>query len=232
MTDTIKLSEDTISLFTSISKVNQSVRIPEGDDKIMVVAVGGKTLVTVAIPEDFPRDVYLYDMNEFLGALSLVKEPNIDFSEDSTLLITENGGNPKIRFIEAEERLVDSEPPNRSTVEEDDIIYEVKVEQDVLDRVNKAANVLKLPYIGFKCEEGIVSLIAFDNNNGSEEETGLFSIKVGEHDDDFLLFMKQDMFHVHAGDYEVKLSSKLRMHMKNTTAEIDYVKAFEKASEV
>ena len=85
----MKLSEHTTSVLKNFASINQNLVIKEG--KTISTMSAMKNIVAKAeVDEDFPREVAIYDLNEFLASLSLFTTPVLDFSE-KFVMITEDG---------------------------------------------------------------------------------------------------------------------------------------------
>ena len=83
----MKLSSHTPSVLKNFATINQNLVIKEGNTIATMSAM--KNIVAKAeVEENFPQEVAIYDLNEFLGALSLFTSPILEFN-DSYVLISE-----------------------------------------------------------------------------------------------------------------------------------------------
>ena len=83
----MKLSDKTINLLKNFSSINQSILIKEGNS-IRTISVMKNILAEAKVPEEFPKDFGIYDLNQFLNAVSsLHVNPELDFSNNEYLLI-------------------------------------------------------------------------------------------------------------------------------------------------
>ena len=81
----MKLSNETIGVLKNFGSINQNLVIKEGN--IMTTMSAMKNIVAKAdVTETFPREVAIYDLNEFLSSLSLFAEPVLDFQEPYRVL--------------------------------------------------------------------------------------------------------------------------------------------------
>ena len=70
----MKLSSHTTSVLKNFATINQNLVIKEGNTIATMSAM--KNIVAKAeVEETFPMEVAIYDLNEFLGALSLFTSP-------------------------------------------------------------------------------------------------------------------------------------------------------------
>ena len=86
--ESMKLSDITLELLKNFAGINNSILVKQGN-KLRTISVAKNILAEADITEDFPKDVAIYDLNQFLNGLSLHQDPNLDFSEDSYLTIRE-----------------------------------------------------------------------------------------------------------------------------------------------
>ena len=76
----MKLSSNTTSVLKNFASINQNLVIKEGKEITTMSAM--KNIVARAeVEEEFPQEVAIYDLNEFLSALSLFKNPNLEFQD-------------------------------------------------------------------------------------------------------------------------------------------------------
>ena len=85
----MKLSNYTTSVLKNFSTINQNLVIKEGNTITTMSAM--KNIVAKAeVEETFPQQIAIYDLNEFLGALSLFTSPVLDFSDNYVMISEEN----------------------------------------------------------------------------------------------------------------------------------------------
>ena len=85
----MKLSNETISVLKNFSTINANLMVKAGSSLSTMSAM--KNIVAKAdVTEEFPSDFAIYDLNEFLSALSLFGKPDLEFGNDF-VIITEEG---------------------------------------------------------------------------------------------------------------------------------------------
>ena len=85
----MKLSDTTISVLKNYSSINQNLKIGAGNNLVTMSAM--KNIVAQSkVEETFEKDVAIYDLNEFLAAMSLFDSPELDF-EDEYLMMGNEG---------------------------------------------------------------------------------------------------------------------------------------------
>ena len=82
----MKLSEQTVSILKNFSTINQNLVIKEGSEISTMSAM--KNIVSKSeVEEPFPVEFAIYDLNEFLSAMSLFTNPDLDFNEIQKIII-------------------------------------------------------------------------------------------------------------------------------------------------
>lgn len=185
---TIKLTKTTIDVLKKINEINQGVRIVQGDQTLKVKTTDNTILVHAPIDIEFPRDVYIYDVREFLAVNGIIENGSIDLSTNQFCLFSSDDGKQKIRYIEGDPEFINSHTDKEPSLGDIDLNLEVSEEQ--FTTVLKAAHTLNLDYIGFISDGETVSLTTFNKNNGDESLTNKYSIDLAECDETFEMFYK------------------------------------------
>ena len=135
----MKLSEHTVSILKNFSTINQNILVKEGSE-LQTMSTMKNILGTADVSEAFPRDFGIYDLNEFLGVLTLVNDAELKFDNDSYLTV--NGGRTKIRYFYSDPSILTT-PPETFNPPECDVTFEVS--KNVLTKLLKASAVMQLP---------------------------------------------------------------------------------------
>ena len=65
----MKLSDSTLTVLKNFEWIQNSILVKEGN-QLRTISVAKIILADADIPEDFPRDVAIYDLNQVLNGLS------------------------------------------------------------------------------------------------------------------------------------------------------------------
>ena len=76
----MKISKETLEVLKNFSAINPNLVICEGS-KLSTIADAKNIMAAVNVSESFPKKVGIYDLNEFLSALSLIEDPEFEFGE-------------------------------------------------------------------------------------------------------------------------------------------------------
>jgi hypothetical protein len=219
MTQTMKLSEKTISILQNFASINQSLFVKAGST-LRTISVMKNILAEAKVTETFPRDFAIYDLNQFLNGLKLYKDFELDFSNDSYLLIKE--GNRKIKYFYADPSVIISPPDKNISLPSEDVCFQL--EHSILDKLIKASGVFQLFDLSAIGENGVIQLVVRDKKNDTSNE---YSVTVGETDVDFTFNFKVENIKIVPGAYDVVISSKQLSRFTNQNHDIEYFIALE-----
>ena len=136
----MKLSNGTINVLKNFSTINQNLVIKEGSDISTMSAM--KNIVAKAkVEEDFTKEFAIYDLNEFLSALSLFGTPDLDFQDDY-VVITEEGSAKSLKYWYSDPSVVTT-PTKDITMPSNEVKFDFS--SDSLAEITKAASVIGAP---------------------------------------------------------------------------------------
>jgi len=217
--DSMKLTDSTLTVLKNFAGINNSILVKQGS-KLRTISVAKNILAEADISEDFPKDVAIYDLNQFLNGLSLHQDPNLDFSEESYLTIRE--GKRRVKYFYADPQVIISPPDKEITLPTEDVCFQL--ESVTLEKLLKAAAVYQLPDLAAVGEAGVVKLVVRDKKNDTSNE---FAVVVGETDKEFTLNFKVENIKIIPGAYDVVISSKLLAKFTNSSYNLIYYIALE-----
>ena len=217
--DSMKLSDSTLTVLKNFAGINNSILVKQGS-KLRTISVAKNILAEADISENFPKDVAIYDLNQFLNGLSLHQDPNLDFSEESYLTIRE--GKRRVKYFYADPQVIISPPEKEISLPTEDVCFQL--ESVTLEKLLKAAAVYQLPDLAAVGEAGVVKLVVRDKKNDTSNE---FAVVVGETDAEFTLNFKVENIIIINGAYDVVISSKLLAKFTNSSYNLIYYIALE-----
>ena len=77
----MKLSKETVGIFKNFAGINSNLLLKQGN-KIATISAQKNVMSDTVVTETFPSDFGIYDLNEFLGAMSLFDDPELDFYKE------------------------------------------------------------------------------------------------------------------------------------------------------
>ena len=217
----MKISTKTLDVLKNFSEINQSILINKGK-KLKTVSALKNILAHADVEENFSQDFAIYQLNEFIGVLSTMGNPDLTFHDKYVMLSQENGACTK--YFYAEPSVVIS-PEKDINMPSEDINFTLLEKQynDLL----KMSSILQLNDICLKgCSKSDKIFLAVTNKKNDTSND--YSVQVGEGvTEPFKMYFKTENLKMVAGDYNVHISSKGISHFENMTIKLDYWIALE-----
>ena len=217
----MKISNKTLDILKNFSEINQSILIKAGK-KLKTVSTLKNILAHAEVEEDFPQDFAIYQLNEFIGVLSTMSNPELTFNDKYVMLSQENGACTK--YFYAEPSVVIS--PEKDIVMPSEEINFTLLEKQYNDLL-KMSSILQLNDILVKgCPKTNGQYLAVTNKKNDTSND--YSIKVGEGvTEPYKMYFKTENLKMVVGDYNVHISSKGISHFENMNIKLDYWIALE-----
>ena len=198
---TMKLSDKTLTLLKNFSNINQSILFKHGSS-LRTISVMKNILAEAHIDEEIPKDFGIYDLNQFLNGLALHQKPELDFQDDSYVMIRE--GRMRSKYFFADPKVIVTPPEKEITLPSEDVSFQLSTSQ--LDKLLKAAAIYQLPDLAVVGGDGVVKVLVRDKKNDTSND---FSIVVGETDKKFSFNFKVENIKIVPGTYDIVVSQKL-----------------------
>ena len=223
MENKMKVSERTTNLLKNYASINQSIEFREGNI-LKTVSPLNTILASVEIEEEFPQTFPIYELNRFLGTLSLFNNPELNFM-DNGVNISDDNHKAIYRYCGSSSMF--QTPPDKD-ITFPDAEVNFKLSQDQFKKTINAANTLGLPEIVVEGNGSEILFVVSDTGNPSSDR---FSTKVGTTDKTFcMIFKTENLNKIMEGTYDVSLSSKRISHFKREGDSLQYWIALEQNS--
>ena len=218
----MKLSKHTLNMLKNFSDINMSIEIKKGN-VLRTVSVQKNILAQAELEDEFPKDFAIYELNRFLGAVSLFDDPELEFNAKSVNIGTTKHS---ADYVYCDPSMIVTPPENNITFPDPEVKFTLT--QDSLSQVMRASNVLGTPEIAIEGDAGIINIKALDVNNDS---TDTFKVVLDEKTDDkFRFVFKTENMKMIPGNYDVEISSKGISHFSLQGAKLQYWIATESTS--
>ena len=183
-----------------------------------------KNIVSKAkVEETFPVEFAIYDLNEFLSAMSLFTNPDLDFDENF-VMITEAGSKSKSLKYWFSEPSVVTTPSKEVTMPSVEV--EFPMNSGILSEVQKAAAVIGAPDMVLEDDE----LRVTDKKNDTANSYSTSLDTKSTDDASYKFWFKVENLKLQPGDYDVEVSEKRISHFQNKKIPIEYWIALEPES--
>jgi hypothetical protein len=211
----MRLSEQTVSLLKNFASINQNLQFKSGN-KLQTISAQKNILVNAEVPESFPSDFAIYDLNKMLGVMSLFQDPELEIGDKQALI----GG--KVNYMFADPTMIVTPPERELAFAEPEVSFTMSNTDFV--QTTKAAALLGLPHVCVVGDGSKITLGCTDVNNSSSDD---FVTEVGTTDMNFCMVFKIENLKLFAGDYNVEITSKGISKFSHTSINLQYFIATE-----
>lgn len=194
----MKLSKDTLNIIKNFASINSNLTI-KGGNKLTTVSPQKNILAEVVLEESFPIDFGIYDLNEFLGAMSLFESPDLEFN-DKYVSIKENKNN--VKYFAASPGVLTAVPTIKPFPDPD---VEFNLSAQMLNQIQRVASILKVADFSVIGDGQNISVSVGDKSNPTGNS---FNSEIGETDKNFKVNFKVENLKMLPGDYKVSIGGK------------------------
>jgi hypothetical protein len=196
----MKVSNDTLNVLKNFSTIQSNILIQEGDT-LKTISGLSNVMAVCKVADTFDKEVAIYDLNQFLGVVSLFNDPDFDF-QDTSVVLKEGNVDTEYRYAE------------KSTIthpERDLKLPEVKLEfilkEADLEALLKASSILGVTDFLLKGEGDSAKLIVCDLKNPGSNSYSV-SVDVVDHGTtgEYTVCLDTDNLKFLSGDYKVNVT--------------------------
>ena len=194
----MKISSETRSVLKNFATINSGIKVESGN-QLKTISQMKNILAVATVPESFNQEFSIYNLDEFLGATSLL-DNDFDFN-DQSVSISDNSS--AMTYFYASEGMVTS-PEKMITMLDAEI--KVDISSSLLSELQKNSSVLGVNDLVLESDGTTIKLIVTDKKNVT---SNVFSRIVGEGNGvSYSMNFKIENLKVLEGNYEVYVSSK------------------------
>lgn len=198
----MKLSKRTLAVLKNFSSINQSIVIKPGN-KLETISNVKDTFAKTESEETFDKQVAIYDLNEFLGVVSLFEDPDFDFGDKS---VTISEGKTSQTYFYADTSVITTPPEKGVNLPSTEVTASLTKEQ--LSKLVRSAAVNNASDLTFTNGSVVVHDKTVPNSNKFEiadvaSTTGTYELSV-----------KVEKLKMVSDDYQVNICAKGLAHFK------------------
>lgn len=196
----MKLSAQTLAILKNFHTINPSIAVKAGS-VLKTLSPQNNIMAKAVIDETFDKAFAIYDLGQFLGAVSLFNDPEFEFSDSFVKISSDNRA---VRYYYADPSMVKSADKEIALPSKD---VSFKITEKQLAEVLKAAAVLGAPEIAFVSNgAGAIKAVATDTKTKGSND---FAVEVdGESDATFKIIFKPENLKMISGEYLVEVCAK------------------------
>lgn len=219
----MNISKETISYLKHLASINSNIILKPGST-ITTISPQRNVVAKIGIQETFDTEFGIYDLSEFLGALSLFTEPDVQF-KDKYALISENGNS--IKYYAADTSILIA-PTKTPALPVFDLTFTLP--KETLALVLRTAGVLRSADVSLIGDGKNLSFAVADLKSATSNS---FTVPLGKTKLSFKANFKTENLKLIPGEYEASVSSKkssMYTLFKNTSIDAVFFCALEATS--
>lgn len=222
----MKISKNTLNILSSFTLLNPSIRIKVGNILASTnvgvengLPVPIKTvLVRAEIEENFPMEVCIYNLKQFIQIVSTFGEPDFEFTEEH-LIISE--GNKSINYAYCRPNSIIYPKTDSLAMSTEDFVASFILDAKTLVGLKKMSGIVKNEDLYIKSDEEFNIELILRNESDLSNEYKVLIEKPVEDEFEFKVSMKNIMYIDADTDYIVKL-------LRDENADVVYFEGIDK----
>jgi len=178
-------------------------------------------LVEATLDENFTHTFGIYDLNQFIGNISTMDDPDLTFEDN---LVVAQDRNFRLRYYSCRPDLIVSPREDKTLPKESDISFDISKAD--LSKIMSLAALNSLPNISLAATGGNLHLLAHDKTNNSAIQV---NVDLGETvHEDFVSTLKVKNLKIIPGDYTIGVVKGKYAVFDSTTHKLTYFAGLEK----
>lgn len=212
----MKISSGTLSIFKNFATINEGIYVKAGN-VIETVSKQKNILARAEVEDTFEEEFGIYDLNNFLGALSMV-DPDIEFDNKQNIVLRGLSGRSRTNYRKANKENILLVPDKKVNMDGAEIHFNVTAEDLVW--VSRAASQLGSPNMSFVSDGEKIGIETFDSKDDSASTN---HTTIGDSDGKrFRMVFSTENLRMIPGNYDVSISSRGIGHFKNAALKLEY----------
>lgn len=197
----MKLDGYTLDILKNFATINPCIAAKKGD-VLKTVSLSQSVIAKAKLAQQLEGDFAIYDLSNFIAALSMFDGPVLDFSDERFMLMTNEDRSATIQYYyaEASQLVVPPEkdfPPLVTNLK-------FRLTKETLEAITRAVSVLSLPEIVFIADGSKVSVQAVNHKVPS---SNFYNQLIGESESTFQVFIKVENIKFIKADYDVAINA-------------------------
>ena len=215
----MKLSENTLAVLKNFASINSGVVLGAGTAQ-RTISPEKSILVEATIDDDIPTQFGIYDLNQFLGNLTTLRNPELTFSKEGVVL---DDGELSFEYRACSANLIITPPEKELVLKSVDVTFFLP--NDTLQKLIKVATMNGLPNLSVVGKNGQLLLKIHERANDTSNSG---TIQIGDYaGQDFTASFKTDNLKLLPNDYNVEIQKGAFAKFENASNTLKYFIALE-----
>jgi hypothetical protein len=215
----MKLSENTLSVLKNFSTINSGIVLQKGNVQ-KTISPEKSILVEAEIEDALPEQFGIYDLNQFLGNVSTLNNPDLTFSENTVLM---SDGEITFNYYSCSINLIVSPPDKELKLKQVDVSFTLTNAN--LSKLLRLAAMNNLTHLSVVGKNGEIRLQTHEKAN---DTSNYASFKLNDYNgEDFTASFKVENIKLIPGDYDVEIQLGAFAKFVSKSGKIKYFIALE-----
>lgn len=166
----MRLSKETFNILKNFAAINSNILIKPGNT-LKTISIGKNIFAEAKVQEEFDTDIAIWDLNKFLGVVSMFSNPDLEFHDTHVDI---SNGRSSVRYYYCEQTLLTA--PSKD-MKMPDILFSFDLEEQDINEIVKASSILQVSDLRIVAEDGCLKITVDDSGNSSSNS---FEIVVDE----------------------------------------------------
>ncbi|ACV50236.1 gp45 sliding clamp protein [Delftia phage PhiW-14] len=197
----IALSKETRAALATAALVNNSIRIGRGN-RILSMSPTQSVILEAEIPDTFPEEFSIYELNRFLQVLSQMEGAELGFNNSDHVMIT--SGRTSVKYMFANSEFV-THPGNQIALPTEELRCRLTGED--LAQITRLARVFGHNNLAFQAKGGVVHMITTTPELGNAASDNSILIEGAEVTQDGFYRLQLQHLVMPSGDYDLAISA-------------------------
>lgn len=205
----MKLCNDTVNTLKNFSQINPSLVVEAGSE--LVTMSPSKTIIARMITEEvFNQPFCIYELNKFLGVISMLEEPDLNFNDKSVEIKSKTGN---VNYTYADPTMVVA--PLTNKIDVTDPVCSFNLNNTQLTSLIRAASVLQTDIIRLVSVGGKLKVGTADSKDPTSHT---FDLDIeGDIENDFTINVKtENVVKIMPSEYNVTVSERVIQFQNDT----------------
>lgn len=218
---TFTISKQTLSILKNFSGLNSNILIKPGNT-IKTITPSKNGMAEATVTEDFPVEFGIWDLQKFLGVVSLFSNPVFNFGSKSVTI--SDGVDSNIVYYYSEPKLLTVPTKN---VNMPKTTVKVALSEKIFADLQRAASVMQLPDLSFQNDSSKIYAVICDIADPTSNSYKTLIANDYDGKEQFVLNFKIDNLRMIPGSYTVRFSTNVVGEFTNDTIPVKYWFAME-----
>jgi hypothetical protein len=210
----MRLSKETFSILKNFATINSNILIKPGN-KLKTISPGKNIYAEAKVQEEFDTDVPIWDLNKFLGVVSMFNNPDLEFNDK---YVDISNGRSSVRYYYSAVSLLTV--PNRD-IQMPKVNVSFDLDESNLNEILKASSILQVSDLKIIGRDSELKIIVQEQENNTSNS---FSVLI---DDNYSGSDCEASFNVSEvkflpGSYKVELTNTIISKFTHQSQDLSY----------